>query len=274
MRYNISGNLENFVKNIVDTAIEGLPTSYPCKVVSVENNFVEVQTLLKSSEVDTNTKIPILQSPYLTLPIKEGDIGLALNCSFLFENILQGRPIEENLRTSAKNALFFVPLIETQKNENDIKATTLCSQDLKNKFMIKDDGVSLECKENPGIFELKGLTLKSSEGITIEATKDATIKGENIKVEATKDAIFKGSNIKMQSTQDTTIKGINIAIQAQAQAEIKGSTATLGEVLYDLCDVLVKANLDPVAGNGAPLASPNLAAGLPTIIAKIKGSFK
>lgn len=197
MIYDVTAQFAELMDNAIRKHLANLPLSYPCKVLKVHDVFVEVVTLLKKDSADVSRVIPILQSPYLTLPIKEGDIGIALNCSFLFEALMQDNEITENIPATKQNGLFFVPLTSQSKFKGELGKTTLANQDH-------------SCKIN---------------------------------------------------LDNSTI-------------EIKGSSATLGEILTDLIDMLISLNADPIAGNGSPLASPTLATELPKIKAKITGNLK
>lgn len=65
----------------------------------------------------------------------------------------------------------------------------------------------------------------------------------------------------------------NVLIQSKTPIEIKTDNSSLYEVLNDLLQLLLKVNNDPVAGNGSPLASPNLAQ-IPNIISKLNNVLK
>lgn len=204
MGFEIYSDFEKAVKMLIEGAFRTLPLSYPCEVISVKDNAVEVKTLLRPSDSDTPTIIPILESPYLTLPIKVGDIGLALNCSYLFSSILEGKEIQENILSQGRNGLFFIPLVKNNDLQNDRGSTTLTSQGGRNKVELREDGITIE---------------------------------------------------------------------GDSSIEIKTGSTSLGEILGGICEALLNANLDPVAGNGAPLSSPTLASKMPELIAKINGSF-
>lgn len=223
MIYDITSNFEAILENSIIKKIDTLPLSYPCKVTKVDDSgvFVEIETLLKKDESDIPRIIPIMQSPYLTLPISEGDIGIALNCSFLFAQIIEDEEITENERAVKENALFFVPLVSKSSFKGEVGVTRLSD---------KEDTSSLTLNKNEAI-------LKSSDDTSLTLTNE-------------------------------------VSLQTAGTLEFKGATATLGEILGDILDMLTKANLDPVSGNGAPLNSPSLASSIPQIQAKIKGNLK
>lgn len=240
MIYDITSNFEAILENSIIKKIDTLPLSYPCKVSKVDDSgvFVEIETLLKKEEVDIPRFIPIMQSPYLTLPVKEGDIGIALNCSFLFSQIIEDEEITENERAVKENALFFVPLVSKSGFKGEVGKTILSDKEFKSTLTLEQEQI----------------TLKATDSVSLKMDKE---------------------EVNLQSSDTTTLKMTNeVSLQTAGTLEFKGATATLGEILGDILDMLMNANLDPVSGNGAPLNSPSLASSIPQIQAKIKGNLK
>lgn len=172
--FNIQDNLQSFLDSRIKKFIEELPISYPCKVKSFQDGFVEVETLLKSDDTGIVVKIPIMQSPYLTLPIQEGDIGIALNCSYLFDTVIEDIEIKENIKTIGKNGLFFIPLLQSQR-ANETSDITLSSCEGKTKAIFNDNGYSLNIEDKTKItatnsditIELGGQEVISSDGSVV-----------------------------------------------------------------------------------------------------------
>lgn len=238
--------LSELIAKIVDDRVSKLPISYPCKVVSVDSEdkvFVEVETLLPKDKNDVNLKIPILQSPYLTLPIKEGDIGLALNCSYLFEKKLLGEDIETKLQTIRANGLFFVPLVSKDDFKGEMGITSIISQ---------DNTARISLKEN-----------------TIESiiSKDDTLKTSIIQSD---------SEIKLKSSDSTKFEmSTSVLLQSGSTIEAKGVSATLGEILSDLITALNTLSLTQSTAPSTPVVlPPNFLTDLTAIQTKIKANFK
>lgn len=143
MIFNIQENLQSYLEAVVKKFLNDLPISYPCKVNSYDKGLVEVETLLKADDTDIAVKIPVMQSPYLTLPIQKGDIGIALNCSYLFDAIVQGAEIKENIKTVQKNGLFFIPILPASK-VNEIDDITLTSANGDSQIILNDSQLSLK----------------------------------------------------------------------------------------------------------------------------------
>lgn len=145
MNFDTPSLLRQQIEDQITKAIAQLPISYPCEVKSVSSEkkgFVEVQKLIPQTINDTGRVIPVIQSPYFTLPIKEGDIGIALNCSYIFEKVLGGEKIERSLRSNGENGLFFIPLVPSSEIENDLESTTLTDQDKQNKIILSKDKIT------------------------------------------------------------------------------------------------------------------------------------
>lgn len=144
MQIDLSRQLSEMIDSAIDKRIQMLPASYPCQVVSVDGVFVNVKTLLKSGINDIERRIPIIQSPYLTLPISAGDIGIALNCSYLFENILDGQEIQTNIKSQKENGLFFIPLVAGANQKNDTDSTTITNQNKDASIVLSSNGITIE----------------------------------------------------------------------------------------------------------------------------------
>lgn len=240
MIFDVSTQFEELIKNAIKKQIDTLPISYPCKVKSVKDDgvFVEVEVMLPQEESDTPTIIPIMQSPYLTLPIKEGDLGIALNCTYLFQDMLEDKKIEEPQKSIKENGLFFIPIVSKSGFKGEVGKTTLSSQDH-------------------------------------TSTIDLGKKQIELKAGGTTNAQFGDNSIELNAAQQTRlIMGNDVSLQSGSTIKIKGVNSTLGEILGDILTMLTNMNLDPVAGNGAPLNSPSLTSDLPQIISKVQENLK
>lgn len=240
MIFDVSAQFEELIKNAIKKQIETLPISYPCKVKSVKDDgvFVEVEVMLPQEKSDTPTIIPIMQSPYLTLPIKEGDLGIALNCTYLFQDMIEDKKIEEAQKSIKENGLFFIPIVSKSGFKGEVGKTTLSSQDHTTSINLSEKQIELKAGD-------------------------------------TTNAQFGDNSIELNATQQTgLIMGSDVSLQSGSTVKIKGTTASLGEILEDILTMLTNMNADPVAGNGSPLNSPSLTNNLPQIISKVQGNLK
>lgn len=261
MIFDVSAQFEEILERAIKKQIDVLPISYPCKVKAVQDDgvFVEIETLLPKDDCDTETIIPILQSPYFTLPINQGDIGLALNCSYLFDKVIEDEELQESAKSIKQNGLFFVPLVSKKSFKGEVGQTMLTSQDFNSKITLKENTIESTISKDDTI---KTSILQTDTEIKIKSSDNTN-------------SVFGSDTITLQATNTTKLDmNTEVVLQSGSTIEAKGVSASLGEILGDLVDALTKMNADPVAGNGAPLASPTLTSTMPQILAKIKGNFK
>lgn len=241
MIFDVSAQFEELIKNAIKKQIDTLPISYPCKVKSVKDDgvFVEVEVMLPQEKSDTPTIIPIMQSPYLTLPIKEGDLGIALNCTYLFQDMIEDKKIEESQKAIKENGLFFIPIVSKSGFKGEVGKTTLSSQDHTSSINLSE----------------KQVELKSGD---------------------TTNAQFGDNSIKLNATQQTgLIMGSDVSLQSGSTIEIKGTTASLGEILGDLITALNTLSLTQSTAPGSPVTlPPNFLTDLVAVQTKITGNLK
>lgn len=144
---NISQNLQSLINSSIEDYLKELATSFPCKVLSFSDGLVEIETLLPKSKNDIPIKIPTIQSPHFTLPIQAGDIGLALNCSFLFAPILENKQIDNPILSTQKNGLFFLPLLQKDKQNEPADITFKSAPELKSSLILNDESLNIVVAE-------------------------------------------------------------------------------------------------------------------------------
>lgn len=168
MIFDVSSQFEELLKNAIKKQIDMLPLSYPCKVKSVKNDgvFVEIETMLPKKDSDTPTIIPIMQSPYLSLPVSEGDIGIALNCSYIFEDMIEDKKIENSQKSIKENGLFFVPVVSKNGFKGEVGKTTISSQDHSSSMVLEKNKVDIKATEQTSLSMGNDIILKS--GSTVE----------------------------------------------------------------------------------------------------------
>ena len=241
MIFDVSAQFEELIKNAIKKQIDTLPISYPCKVKSVKDDgvFVEVEVMLPQEKSDTPTIIPIMQSPYLTLPIKEGDLGIALNCTYLFQDMVEDKKIEEAQKSIKENGLFFIPIVSKSGFEGEVGKTTLSSQDHTSSINLSEKQIELKAGD-------------------------------------TTNAQFGDQSIELNATQQTgLIMGSDVSLQSGGTIEIKGITASLGEILGDLITALNTLSLTQSTAPGSPVTlPPNFLTDLTAIQTKITGNLK
>ena len=241
MIFDVSAQFEELIKNAIKKQIDTLPISYPCKVKSVKDDgvFVEVEVMLPQEKSDTPTIIPIMQSPYLTLPIKENDLGIALNCTYLFQDMVEDKKIEEAQKSIKENGLFFIPILSKSGFKGEVGKTTLSSQDHTSSINLSEKQIELKAGD-------------------------------------TTNAQFGDKSIELKATQQTgLIMGSDVSLQSGSTVEIKGVTASLGEILGDLITALNTLSLTQSTAPGSPVTlPPNFLTDLTAIQTKITGNLK
>lgn len=253
---NITQNLQSLINSSIEKYLEDLAKSYPCKVLSYADGLVEVETLLVKGKNDVPIKIPTIQSPYFTLPIQEGDIGLALNCSYLFAPILENKNIETNILSTQKNGLFFLPLLQKDKQYEAGDITFKSAPEFKSSLIINDDKVDLVVAENT------------------KCTIDGSTMSFNINNKSVVDLSESELGLKVNNKQALTI-GSNIStpleIEQSTPIALKGSGGSLKDY-NDLIIQLMDALASGMSGSGTnPTAYNTLKASL---TAQLQGMFK
>lgn len=255
MIYDVSAQFEEILNKAIERKIENLPISYPCKVKKVQDDgvFVEIETLLVKGDTDIERIVPIMQSPYLTLPIKEGDIGIVLNCSYIFEDIIQDETISENQASIKENGLFFIPLVSKSGFKGKVGETLLSSQDFKSYMKIVPDSIELKTKAI------------NSESDSIE-----------LKIGSMSSASFKDNSLTLQANQGSRLTmDDEVSLSSLNTIELKGMTSTLGDILKDLIKILQSLSLAQSTAPGTPIVlPPTYSLDLFNLTAKIGGNFK
>lgn len=271
---NIAQNLQTMISSTISDYLINLPESYPCKVKSYADGLVEVETLLVSTQNDIPTKIPALQSPYFTLPIQEGDIGLALNCSFLFYPILEGKTLENNIKTTQKNGLFFIPLLpKDQQNEvGDITFKT--APEFKSKMIFNDESLSFVVAENTNI-TIDGSTMSfdiNSKGtLNLSESEFSLGVNGNTSISVSDSAISFSVGGNEIVSMDSSTLSTPLGIEQSTPIALKGSGGSLKDY-NDLIIQLLDALASGMAGSGTnPSAYQTLKASLLT---QLQGMFK
>lgn len=253
---NITQNLQSLINSSIERYLGDLAKSYPCKVLSYSEGLVEVETLLVKGKNDVPIKIPTIQSPYFTLPIQEGDIGLALNCSYLFAPILEDKDIETNILSTQKNGLFFLPLLQKNKQYEAGDITFKSAPELKSSLIINDESVNLVVAENT------------------KCTIDGSTMSFNINNKAVIDLSESELGVKVNNRQALTI-GSNIStplgIEQTTPIALKGSGGSLKDY-NDLVIQLMDALAMGMKGTAtAPAEYQSLKASL---LPQLQGMFK
>lgn len=226
MILDTSTQFAEIVNKAINAKLSELPFSFPCKVTSIDDSgvYVNLETLLSKNQNDTEySNIPIMQSPYITAPIKEGDIGIALNCSFLFDLLIEDKTIEFNQKTIRDNALFFIPIVSKANQQNDIKNLTLLNQNKDIKQIFSSDSISFDLKGKNIIFDNTSITtdlsIVQNSLIDISGSGGELINAFDIMVQLMD---LLASGMSGSATSPTAYQGGKDALITQLKTIIKG----------------------------------------------------
>lgn len=167
-----SGQFSKFIEQKVVEYITKLPFSYPCEVEEVDSEqkgFVKVKCLIPTDDTKKPLSIPVLRSPYLHLPIKKGDLGIALNCDFLFEKMLSKEEITQRLSSYRDNGLFFVPLVASEDIKAEEKNTTIYNQEQDKEITLAKDKIEIKAEDNVITLDKKLNFLIKNKNVTIDS---------------------------------------------------------------------------------------------------------
>lgn len=220
---NIQNNLQTFINDCINRAISQLPTSFPCQVLGFSNGMVKIQTLLIPTQNDTPLEIPALQSPYFTLPIQAGDIGIALNCDFLFDTLITQGTLKENVRATQKNGLFFIPLLPASKQNLPTDITITTPQKKAQVILNDTQGLSISINKLNALSS-NGTTLTTSLPIMQDTPID--ISGSGGSLGNAIDIIFQlldalASGMSGSATSPTAYNTLKATLQPQMNTIIK-----------------------------------------------------
>lgn len=254
---NFRTNLRYQINSNIDDKINNYPKNIPCKVDSINEDYTVNVISLVDDILYNNIQVFYPQGICFNPELLTN--GLLINSYYWFNSLRETGEVKSNVSSSLTQFGIFVPLIDKQLldkyDESKIKDSDLClhNSDFKNRIDLTKDTCKINSNDK-SIIEL------SDSSINLDYDK--------------KSSITMDSTISMKSNQDNITMDNGIVINSSSPMEIKTNTSSLYEVLNDILNMLTKMNLDPVAGNGASLASPTLTAELPTIITKLNGVLK
>lgn len=177
----LTSTLPGAIKNIVNSALEGLPKSWPCTVVAVKNNFVTVKfEVINSVTPQTIPQVTIPQaiSRYARPPTQVGDKGFAVAADTFLSGVigLTNGPANISQQPGNLSTLVFVPLSNTGFSSVDNNAYNITGP---NGAVIQDDSGNAKITLTPSQIVLSvggnNVTINSS-GVSITGT--LTINGK------------------------------------------------------------------------------------------------
>ena len=230
MNFDFKGYMVDSIEYLAEKNNANLPTCYPCEIVEYDGVKAKVKVLLKDYDNVEFDDVCIMQSPYLHLPIKAKDKGIAINAGYVFNELLEDKPITQNIKAIGSLALIFIPFVSESLKAEDIKSTILTNETRE---------ATLTLKENTLTFDNKDLTLKI-QGADVEIDN----KSIQVKISGS-DVIISGGTLKFE----------NSAIKVEGMA---GALGKAFEQVFNAMDLLSTGltgpSSNPAAYNGGKSA--------------------
>lgn len=234
MQYDFKHHQIQVIKELIHKELACLPISYPLEIIKYDGIKAQVKILLKDYENVTLDDICIMQSPYLHLPIKQGDKGIGINAGYVFNELLEDKDITQNIKSVGGTALVFIPFVSESIKASDIESTILYNE-------ARDSTLTL--KENNLTYKNENTELKI-EGSDIEIDN----KSVQIKISGS-DIIISGGTLKFE----------NAAIKIEG---MQGALGKAFEQVFSAMDLLSTGltgpSSNPAAYNGGKEAFKQL----------------
>lgn len=230
MNFDFKGYMVDSIEYLAEKNNANLPTCYPCEIIEYDGVKAKVKVLLKDYDNVEFDDVCIMQSPYLHLPIKAKDKGIAINAGYVFNELLEDKPITQNIKAIGSLALIFIPFVSESLKAEDIESTILTNETRE---------ATLTLKENTLTFDNKDLTLKI-QGADVEIDN----KSIQVKISGS-DVIISGGTLKFE----------NSAIKVEGMA---GALGKAFEQVFNAMDLLSTGltgpSSNPAAYNGGKSA--------------------
>lgn len=151
MQQNFGIYLQNFINGKIDEKIGSFEFGMPCEIVEYDGIKAKLKVLLKDYENVEFDDVCIMQSPYLHLPIKAKDKGIAINAGYVFNELLNDVPITQNIKSIGTMALIFIPFASNSLKVEDIESTILTNETRDSTLTLKGKNIiykneNCECK--------------------------------------------------------------------------------------------------------------------------------
>ena len=137
------------------------------KVNKAEGNYIDCELTTGEDTLTPITKVPVIQSPYISPIVKVGDFGLLLNVAISLDSVLADKI--DNLKLQGQNYFVFLPLIKDADYKSAANVLTLSSEDLKSKIELSNEKLNVEVEKDI-IEAAKGSYSLSAKSIKIAAS--------------------------------------------------------------------------------------------------------
>lgn len=114
------------------------------KVRATEGNYVDCELTTGEDTLVPFTKVPVIQSPYVSPIVKAGDFGLLLNVAISLDSVLADKV--GDLKLQGQNYFVFLPLIKDADYKSSANVLAISSEDLKSKIELSNEKLNVEAK--------------------------------------------------------------------------------------------------------------------------------
>lgn len=144
---NLVGRLRGTIENIVEEKLNRLPISLPAKVETRKKSTVSVTPVLTFGTLPASIidDVPIAKSPYFNEPVKAGDFGLLIPCSYFYQSLVTDNlsKVDKVIPTITTGNYIFLPLARVSDNPSDGTETELWSKGKTRYCRVKDNRIEL-----------------------------------------------------------------------------------------------------------------------------------
>lgn len=260
MYVNNNAYIRETINRLVEDQISNLYENIPVQITEYNDNL----TVNCKSLVDKRIFNDISVFRPIGYMIKPENIkyGLLIGTKYFFNELYTEGKISSTIESALTNFGIIIPLLDKDilqmYQDNKEFDISLFNKDNTNKLTMNDKDILINSNDKNKI------TMNDKDIIVNSNDKNQlTINDQSINMNSN------NSNQITMDNQSITIDGSSIVLNGKQPLDIKTSSTSLKELLNEILNMLMKMNLDTVAGNGAPLASPTLASTLPQIQAKL-----
>lgn len=141
-----TARLRTMIENIIDEKLNRLPISIPAKVAKRSKSTVNVIPVITfgmdAAQIDD---VPIAKSPYFNEPVKAGDYGMLIPCSYFYQSLVTDNlnTIEQVIPTVTTGNYIFLPLARIDDNPSDGVESEIWSKGKSRTLRVTDDVIEL-----------------------------------------------------------------------------------------------------------------------------------
>lgn len=258
MRGNFIMSNKTQINRAIANNLESINKNIPCIIEQINDDYTADIKSLYDNSLYKNISIFYPMGAYFDK--NRLKYGLLINSEYWFGSLIDEGKLENTFYSGNSQFGIFVPIFD--KDSIDLIKDTEFKDSEYAIYNTKADNYLSMDKDNINVVNKDKAKLTFTDGVIELKNNDDN------------ESITMDKNIVIKSNQDNITLDKGVSIKSSSPMEIKTDASSLYEVLNDILNMLTKMNLDPIAGNGSPLASPTLTADLPTIITKLNGVLK